>query len=72
MMCKKICSKQQTSGAPTSNVGPGITQFAHPDPRSSQTTLQQIKTNIMFSFVVKLTRNAHAVGAPGPFRAKPA
>ena len=25
----------------------------------------------MFSFVVKLARNAHAVGAPGPFGAKP-
>ena len=66
MMCKKICSIQQTSGAPTSNVGPGT-----PDPRSSQTTLQHIKSNITFSFVVKLMRNAHAVGAPGPFRAKP-
>ena len=54
--------QKQKSGAPTSNDGPGNTQRAHPDIRSRQTTLQQMKTNRMFSFVQKLIRNAHAMG----------
>ena len=44
---------------------------SRPQNQPNNTSAKFEKKNIMFSSVVKLTRNAHAVGAPGPFRMVP-
>ena len=57
-MQQNVQQNKQASRAQPSNVGPGVTRLTRPTK--------------CFSFVSKLTRDAHTMSAPGPFRAKPA
>ena len=66
MMCKHICSIQQTSGAPTSKVGPRDYPVSSSRPKK-QPNNTSIKSNITFSFVVTDAQCTRS-GRPGPLQ----